>query len=147
MTGNYRHNMDAKGRLFLPASLRENLGDTFRVTRGLGPQLYAYAVEEFDKILDKIESTLTMGDEGLNNFVSWFVSNAFLCELDTQGRLLVPPSLRTYAELGKEVVITGHINRAEIWSAEAWDEFDITNQDPAGMVHQEMMDSVRRLRI
>ncbi|MDL2225574.1 division/cell wall cluster transcriptional repressor MraZ [Eubacteriales bacterium OttesenSCG-928-M02] len=147
MTGNYRHNMDAKGRVFMPAPLRDSLGDTFRVTRGLGPQLYAYAVSEFDKILTKIENAMTLGDEGLNNFARWFVSNAFLCELDAQGRILVPPSLRDYAKLEKEVVITGHINRAEIWSASAWDAFDIMNQDPEGMVHGEMMESVRRLRI
>ena len=107
VTGQYAHNIDAKGRLFIPAKLREELGQTFHVTIGLD-----HCLAFMDKLRDLPYSKAKA--------LRVLSANAVDCEPDAQGRILIPAKLRQYADLQKEVVVIGSFDRAEIWSADRW---------------------------
>ena len=116
MTGQYAHNIDAKGRLFIPAKLREELGQTFHVTIGLDHCLSIYSNESWDAFMDKLRDLPYSKAKALRVLSA----NAVDCEPDAQGRILIPAKLRQYADLQKEVVVIGSFGRAEIWSADRW---------------------------
>lgn len=116
MTGQYAHNIDAKGRLFIPARLREELGQTFHVTIGLDHCLSIYSDENWNILVEKIHEMPYNKARGLRVLSA----NAVDCEPDAQGRILIPAKLREYAGLQKEVVVIGSFDRAEIWNAERW---------------------------
>lgn len=119
----YQHNIDAKGRLFIPARFREGLGDSFIITKGLDGCLFVYTREEWDALEQKLKSLpFTKGDA--RAFVRIFFSGAAICEVDKQGRILIPGNLREYAGLEKDAVIIGVSTRAEIWSKARWDEYN-----------------------
>ena len=116
MTGQYGHNIDAKGRLFIPARLREELGQTFHVTVGLDHCLSIYSDESWATFTDKVRALPYSKAKALRPLFA----NAVDCEPDAQGRILIPTKLREYAGLQKEVVVIGSFDRAEIWNAERW---------------------------
>ena len=116
MNGQYAHNIDAKGRLFIPARLREELGQTFHVTIGLDHCLSIYSDENWNVLVEKIHEMPYNKARGLRVLSA----NAVDCEPDAQGRILIPAKLREYAGLQKEVVVIGSFDRAEIWNAERW---------------------------
>ena len=116
MTGQYAHNIDAKGRLFIPAKLREELGQTFHVTIGLDHCLSIYSNESWDAFMDKLRDLPYSKAKALRVLSA----NAVDCEPDAQGRILIPAKLRQYADLQKEVVVIGSFDRAEIWDAGRW---------------------------
>ncbi len=116
MTGQYAHNIDAKGRLFIPAKLREELGQTFHVTIGLDHCLSIYSNESWDAFMDKLRDLPYSKAKALRVLSA----NAVDCEPDAQGRILIPAKLRQYADLQKEVVVIGSFDRAEIWNADRW---------------------------
>lgn len=118
MTGQYQHSIDAKGRLFIPAKLREELGETFYVTiAGTDPCLAVYSEEGWQKLTEKFDS---LPYSKAKKAIRTLYSNAAKCEPDAQGRVLIPQKLRAYANLEKDVVVAGVSKRAEIWNAEAW---------------------------
>lgn len=116
MTGQYAHNIDAKGRLFIPARLREELGQTFHVTIGMDHCLSIYSNESWDAFMEKLRELPYSKAKALRVLSA----NAVDCEPDAQGRILIPAKLREYAGLQKEVVVIGSFDRAEIWNAERW---------------------------
>lgn len=116
VTGQYAHNIDAKGRLFIPARLREELGQTFHVTVGMDHCLSIYSAESWAAFTDKVRSLPYSKAKALRPLFA----NAVDCEPDGQGRILIPAKLREYADLQKEVVVIGSFDRAEIWNAERW---------------------------
>ena len=116
MTGQYAHNIDAKGRLFIPARLREELGQTFHVTVGMDHCLSVYSDESWAAFTDKVRSLPYSKAKALRPLFA----NAVDCEPDGQGRILIPAKLREYADLQKEVVVIGSFDRVEIWNAERW---------------------------
>ncbi|MCF0185837.1 MAG: division/cell wall cluster transcriptional repressor MraZ [Bacteroidaceae bacterium] len=117
--GEYSHNIDAKNRLIMPAKFREQLGDRFIATKGLDGCLFVYSLSEWETIEAKFrEIPLTTKDA--RKFLRFFFAGAAECEVDKQGRVLIPPSLKEYAGLEKEVMSVGVLNRVEIWSKERW---------------------------
>ena len=120
MTGQYAHNIDAKGRLFIPARLREELGQTFHVTIGLDHCLSIYSDENWNVLVEKIHEMPYNKARGLRVLSA----NAVDCEPDAQGRILIPAKLREYAGLQKEVVVIGSFDRAEIWNAQLWQKME-----------------------
>lgn len=118
MTGTYEHSIDAKGRLFIPAKLRGELGETFYLAVGVDACLAIYPQSTWDKITEKI-AALPMSQ---SKTMRLLFANAAKCEPDSQGRIVIPAMLRKFAALEKDAVITGVHNRAEIWSAERWQE-------------------------
>lgn len=123
LMGEYQHNIDAKGRLILPAKLRAELGEKFIATKGLDTCLFVYGREEW-AILEKKLKQLPLAKPEARAFVRFFFAGAAEMECDKQGRILLPPNLREYAGLDKDVVIIGVSNRAEIWSKEAWEDYN-----------------------
>ncbi|WP_084667042.1 division/cell wall cluster transcriptional repressor MraZ [Thermanaeromonas toyohensis] len=120
--GEYYHTIDEKGRLIIPARFREELGERFIVTKGLDNCLFVYPWKNWEEIERKLRSwPLTRSDA--RAFMRFFFSGATECELDRQGRILLPASLREYARLEKEVVIAGVSTRVEIWSRELWEKY------------------------
>ena len=116
MTGQYAHNIDAKGRLFRPATLREELGTTFHVAIGQDHCLSVYSEESWAAFEERLK---TMSYSQIKALRIVF-ANAAECEPDAQGRILIPAALRSYADLKKEVVVIGSFDRVEIWNAERW---------------------------
>ncbi|HOB28161.1 MAG: division/cell wall cluster transcriptional repressor MraZ [Dethiobacteria bacterium] len=121
-TGEYQHTLDNKGRVIIPARLREGLGESFIITRGLDRCIFVYHLDEWARIEQKVkELPLTRRDA--RAFSRYLFSGAAEVEIDRQGRVLIPQSLREYAGIEKEVMIIGVSNRVEVWSEEAWKEY------------------------
>ena len=117
--GEYNHTVDTKGRLIVPSKFREALGEMFVVTKGLDGCLFVYPNEEWQNIEEKFrEIPLTTKDA--RKFSRFFFAGAADCEVDKQGRILLPSVLREFAAIQKEVVLVGVLNRIEIWSRERW---------------------------
>ena len=131
----YNHTIDAKGRVIIPAKFREKLGDSFVVTKGLDGCLYGYAKEEWSAFEEKL-GTLPITNKNSRQFTRFFLAGAAECELDKQGRILIPSVLREFAGLDKDVVLVGVASKIEIWSKERWDESNgeyETNMDDIAM--------------
>ena len=120
MTGQYAHNIDAKGRLFIPAKLREELGEVFFVTIGQDGCLSVYSEQSWQEVRDKLKDMPYSMTKRLRPMTAL----AARCEPDAQGRILLPQRLRQYAQLEKEVIIIGVFDRAEIWNAQRWTEIE-----------------------
>ena len=119
--GEYNHTIDAKGRLIVPAKFREILGDNFIVTKGLDGCLFVYPNDEWTRFEEKLKS-LPLTNKNASQFTRFFLAGAAACEVDKQGRILLPQVLREFASLEKDVVLVGVASRIEIWSRERWDE-------------------------
>lgn len=119
--GEYSHTIDTKGRLIIPSKFREALGDEFVLTKGLDGCLSIYPTEEWIAFENKLKA-LPLTNKNARTFSRFFVAGATACELDKQGRILVPATLREFAGLDKDVVLTGNITRIEIWSKQKWIE-------------------------
>ena len=119
LIGEYEHTLDAKGRLSMPAKLRRDMGEAFIVTKGLDGCLFAFSSEEWMNFESKLKS-LPLSDKNARNFVRFFLAGATECELDKQGRFLIPNNLRKSANLDKEAVIIGVGTRLEIWDKQTW---------------------------
>lgn len=129
MTGQYQHSIDTKGRLFIPAKLREELGDTFYVTMGVDGCLSVYSDESWSHFTEKFESLPYTKTRAMRPLFA----NAAKCEPDAQGRILIPAKLRDYANLKKDVVVIGVSNRAEIWNADAWTALEAEELNPENL--------------
>jgi len=120
--GEYSHTVDAKGRVFMPARFREELGEKFIVTKGLDHCLFVFPQKEWHVIEEKIKA-LPFTNQDARAFVRLFFAGAAEGEQDKQGRVLLPNHLREYAKIDKEVVIVGVGTRVEIWSQELWTNY------------------------
>ena len=123
-TGTYRHAVDAKGRLFIPVRLREELGETFMVTRGLQNCLRLYPMKEWEAFAAKIAA---LPETRAKDVRHYFFANAFDTSLDGQGRVTLPADCRRVASVEKNVVLVGDDTRLEIWDEERWDALDAEN--------------------
>ena len=135
--GEYNHILDAKGRLIIPARFRELLGEEFILTKGLDGCLSIYPMDAWEAFETKLRA-LPLTNKNARTFTRFFVAGATNCELDRQGRILVPQTLREFAGLEKEVVLTGNLDRIEIWSKEKWSEN--CNYDDMDSIAESMQD-------
>lgn len=119
--GEYNHTIDTKGRLIIPAKFREQLGNEFVVTKGLDGCLFVFPQNEWESFQGKLK-TLPLINKDARKFSRFFMAGAAPCEMDKQGRTLIPATLREFAQMKKEVVLTGMADRIEIWSKEKWIE-------------------------
>ena len=126
--GEYHHNIDEKGRLIMPAKFRNDLKDKFIITRGLEKCLYVYSLEDWDKLVSKL-NTLPYTKKDARIFIRSFFSGAAQIEVDRQGRINITSPLIDHAGLTKECVIIGANDRIEIWSKDEWDKFFDVNSE------------------
>ena len=138
--GEYRHSIDAKGRIIIPSKLRDDLGENFIVTRGLEECLFVYPMNEWDKITKKLNN-LPFTKKDARSFMRFFLSGATAAEFDKQGRINITSPLISYAELKKECVIIGVGDRLEIWSSEKWNSFYDMNKDNLSNIAEDLFDS------
>ena len=117
--GEYNHTIDTKGRLIVPAKFRELLGDEFVITRGLDGCLFVYPKEEWEAIEVKYREVSQFSKDA-RKFARFFFAGAAACEVDKQGRILLPAVLREFAGIEKEIVLAGVVSHIEIWSKERW---------------------------
>ena len=125
--GEYNHTIDAKGRLIVPSKFREQLGNEFVITKGLDGCLFVFPQNEWNAFEEKLR-TLPLTQKGARQFTRFFVAGATPCELDKQGRILLPGVLREFADITKDAVLIGVGRRIEIWSKDRW-EGTVTYQD------------------
>ena len=119
--GEYSHTIDTKGRLIIPSKFRDELGDEFVVTKGLDGCLFVFpnqAWQEFEEKLRALPITNTAG----RKFSRFLLGSAATCEVDKQGRILLPSVLREFAGIGKDAVLVGVGSRIEIWNKDKWRE-------------------------
>lgn len=117
--GEYNHTIDAKGRVIVPAKFRETLGEEFVVTLGLDGCLFLYPNEEWHNFVSGLKNL--PGSKEARQLQRYFMAGAASCEVDKQGRILIPIKLREQAGLEKEVVFVGVLSKIEIWSKERWE--------------------------
>ncbi|RHW39742.1 transcriptional regulator MraZ [Lysinibacillus yapensis] len=120
--GEYQHSVDAKGRLIIPSKFRENLGETFVITRGLDNCLFGYPMDEWRKLEEKLKE-LPMTKKDARAFARFFFSGATEVEIDKQGRINIPTTLANYAKLEKECVVLGVSSKIEIWAKDTWESY------------------------
>ena len=128
LMGEYHHNIDDKGRLTIPSKFRDDLGEKFVITRGLENCLFAYSLEDFQKIVAELQK-IPFTKKDARQFMRFFLSGATTVEFDKQGRINISSPLISYAGLKKECIIIGTGDRLEIWSSDNWNDFFDTTKD------------------
>ena len=123
-TGEYRHAIDAKGRIILPADFRQELGVSFIITKGLDKCLFLYGQQAWEEMAAKLRA-LPLAKPEARAMVRFFFAGARTLECDQQGRFLVPANLRSYAgiALKEDGILTGADTRIEVWSKSQWNEY------------------------
>ena len=140
LQGEFRHNIDEKGRVIIPSKIRGEMGDRIVITRGLDGCLFGYNEKNWDSIMEKL-NTLPFTKRDARNFTRFLTSGAITLEFDKQGRINIPDFLSSYANLSREVVIIGVVNRIEIWSKENWEQFMSNNVDSLSDISENLFDS------
>ncbi|MCL5011952.1 MAG: division/cell wall cluster transcriptional repressor MraZ [Patescibacteria group bacterium] len=120
--GEFKHSIDPKGRMAIPAKFRSQLDGGAVITRGLDHCLFVFPQKEWESLAQKL-ITLPLAQSGSRAFVRLMLSGAGDVEFDAQGRILIPEHLRTYARLEKNAVVTGLYNRIEVWNESEWKSY------------------------
>jgi MraZ protein len=123
LTGTHNYQLDAKGRMSLPARFREALADGGFVTLGQDGCLYVFPLSEWTRMREEVKTNL-LADPAGRHYERMFASSAERIALDNQGRFSVPQRLRTRAGIGREVVVIGVLERMEIWDRTAWERYE-----------------------
>lgn len=121
--GEFQHTVDPKGRVIVPSTFREELGEKFILTKGLDDCLFVYSKAEWSNLEAKLK-TLPLSSKDARAFVRFFFSGATECEVDKQGRILIPQNLRSYAGLEKDIYIIGVSTRVEVWDKARWETYN-----------------------
>ncbi|MCR4600271.1 MAG: division/cell wall cluster transcriptional repressor MraZ [Clostridia bacterium] len=122
-SGTYQHSIDQKGRIIIPARFREALSHGFVLTRGLDKCLFIYPASEWEAFSAKLNSIPMTMKEG-RSFKRYFFANAVECQLDKQGRVTIPPVMRGFAGIDKDLVTIGVNERIEVWSKDEWESYN-----------------------
>ena len=126
--GEYQNSIDDKARVIIPAKFRDELGYHFVMTRGLDHCLFLYSADEWSKFEERLKD-LPVADKDARAFIRNFYAGACECELDKQGRICIPENLRKHANISKELVTIGTMNRVEIWEKDEWNAYCNSNMD------------------
>jgi len=119
LLGQYNYNVDAKGRVFVPAKLKDDLGEVFVLAKGMDPCIAIYSQEMWEAYVSKLSAIPEMKARNIRRFV---FSTAVEASTDAQGRVVLSQPLREYAKLEKEVTIIGVGDHAEIWNSEVYND-------------------------
>lgn len=126
-------------RMIVPAKFREGLGESFVLTRGLDQCLFVYSMDEW-KILETKLKNLPLTKKDARSFTRFFFSGAVECEVDKQGRINIPQTLRGYSGLVKECVVIGVANRIEVWSKEIWEDYITESENSFEEISENLLD-------
>jgi MraZ protein len=123
LIGNFTNTLDEKGRVIIPAAFRYDLSEKFYLTKGVEKCLYIYPEKEWLQFVESLQEMPASKKEN-RKALRYFSSNAAECEVDKQGRILIPQRLREHALLGKEVLFVGNLNKVEIWNPEYFEDIE-----------------------
>lgn len=137
--GEYQHNLDAKGRITMPSKFREELGNTFYITKGMDGCLFVFPEEEWIEMDKKIKG-LRLSRKDARGIARLFYAGAIDVSLDKMGRVLLPGNLRQYASLEKEAIIIGVSSRVEIWDKDRWQSYNDDDDFNYDMLTESMAD-------
>lgn len=135
LSGEFQNNLDSKGRLIIPSKVKEALGEKFMITRGIEKCLLVYPMESW-AVMEEIRSNLDFFDENARMFERYFFGGAEPCEIDGQGRVLIPLNLRKHAGLEKEVYTVGTGNKLEIWDKQEYMKYCEARYNPETLSKQ-----------
>lgn len=135
--GEYKHNLDSKGRVALPVRFRQEIGNGVIITKGLDHCLFVFTSKDWEILAQKLIN-LPLVQSNSRAFVRLMVAGAMAVEPDKQGRILIPDYLRQYANFKKEVVVAGVYNRIEIWNNDAWDEYKLKTEDSSDEIAEKL---------
>ncbi|MBO4410963.1 MAG: division/cell wall cluster transcriptional repressor MraZ [Lachnospiraceae bacterium] len=124
LTGTYSHALDSKGRLIIPAKLREELGDGFVITKNMDRCLSIYPKAEWDKLTEKLNDLPLISSEPARKINRLIFGNSSEPEVDKQGRILIPADLRKHANLSKDVTLVGANRLVEVWDTATWNDYN-----------------------
>lgn len=137
--GEFQHQLDAKGRMIVPAKFREELTEHFVITRGLDKCLFGYTLTEWAAIEEKLKA-LPLTRRDARKFMRMFFSGAVEVEMDKQGRINIPKHLMEYAGLSKEATVIGVSSRIEIWNRKLWSDFYEETEEEFETIAEELID-------
>lgn len=135
--GEYAHTVDPKKRLALPSKFRGELGKKIVVTRGLDSCLFVYPIKVWEELATKL-GTLPVGEAGTRSFIRIMLAGATDCDVDSQGRILLPEYLKQDGGLKKDVTIVGLFNRLEIWDTGRWNRYKTQAEKNTGKIAEDL---------
>lgn len=138
LLGTHTPKLDEKGRVILPAKFRRELADGVVITRGQERCLYVFSASEFETVHERIRQA-PLSNKQARDFLRMFLSAASDETPDSQNRITIPPPLRAYAGLERELVVTGIGAHAEIWNADAWQAYAAANEDGFSAMEEEVI--------
>ena len=139
--GTHTPRLDEKGRLILPAKYRDELAGGVVITKGQERCLYVFPLAEFGRMTEAM-STAPVTRKDLRDYSRVLFASAFDEVPDKQGRVTVPPSLRTYAGLERDCVVIGANTRMEIWDAGAWETYLASQEEAFSEASQEVLPGI-----
>lgn len=139
LIGEYRHNLDSKGRTAIPAKFRNKFSEGLVITRGVDNCLFGFTKVEWEKVVEKI-TALPISQKDSRAFARLILSGAVEIEVDGQGRVLIPEYLRKYAGLEKRIVIAGVHTRIELWAETVWEEYKKQSEENAQEIAERLSD-------
>ena len=139
LIGEISHTIDPKGRYIVPARFRDTLGEKFYITRGLDHCLFVYTAEAWQIRLEELKR-LSVTKASQRRFLRKFLAGAIEAEVDKQGRVLIPPSLREHARIERDIITIGMVDRLEIWDTATWQAYDSDGEDDYEAVAEELAD-------
>jgi MraZ protein len=120
--GEYKHNLDTKGRIIIPSKFRDELHATFILARGLDSCLTIYSLKQWEKLFEEVNKLPTT-KKAARQYVRMLTSTATECSLDNQGRIIIPSFLAKPVNINKECVVIGANDHIEIWDKDTWDAY------------------------
>tara|TARA_B100000745_G_C20044684_1_gene356094 strand:+ start:325 stop:759 length:435 start_codon:yes stop_codon:yes gene_type:complete len=139
LIGEYTHTVDAKNRVALPAKFRKEFGSKIVITRGLDKCLFIYSPKAWQRIVDRM-GDLSIGQASTRGFNRFFLSGAVEADVDSQGRVLIPDFLKTFANLESKVVLTGVNDRVEAWNEHEWETYKANIEQNADQLAEKLGD-------
>ena len=137
--GEFQHSLDDKARITIPARFREELGTSFVMTRGLDHCLFVYPRKDWETLEAKLRA-MPLARADARQFIRFFFSGAADCDLDKQGRVIIPNNLREYARIRQECTVIGVGARVEVWDAETWKTYSVGAADTFGDLASGLVD-------
>ena len=136
--GTYEPKLDDKGRVILPARFREDMEGGIVLTRGQEHCIYAFPAQEFEQMTVELRRA-PLSSKQARDYIRVLLSGAYKEVPDKQGRITLPPDLRKYADLDRELTVIGAGSRAEIWNSQAWNEYLSVQEDVFSQTENEII--------
>ena len=137
LIGEYKHTIDLKGRLFMPAKFRDDLGEKFVISRGTARMLFVFSQESWANYLSVLRER-AIGDYEMVAFIRLLQSSASECETDKQGRFVLNTRLRNLAGVENDAVFIGNGNKVEIWNTQDWEKYKTENESISSKKFEEI---------